>query len=85
MVFASSRQVQCETVCNQRDFGKRTKNLSELSDPENLDGSPTNSKTRNQAIKARESRLTRKQSVSPVESPILLSDKSVGADTNQSP
>jgi hypothetical protein len=36
-------------------------NLSELSDPESLDGSPTDSKTRKQAIKARETRLIRKQ------------------------
>ena len=63
-------------------FGKRTKFLSELSDPESLDGSPTDSETRKQEIKARETRLTRKQYVSPVESPILLWDKSVGADTN---
>jgi hypothetical protein len=38
-------------------------NLSELSDPESLDGSPIDSETRKQAIKARETRLTRKQSV----------------------
>ena len=44
-------------------FGKRTKILSELSNPESLDGSPTDSETRKQAIKARETRLTRKQSV----------------------
>ena len=62
--FVGSRQVQCETVCNQRDFGKREKNLSELSDPESLDGSPIDLETRNQAIKARETRLSRKQSVS---------------------
>jgi hypothetical protein len=36
-------------------------NLSELSDPESLDGSPTDSETRKQEIKARETRLTRKQ------------------------
>jgi hypothetical protein len=44
-------------------FGKRTKILSELSNPESLDESPTDSKTRKQAIKARETRLTRKNSV----------------------
>jgi hypothetical protein len=38
-------------------------NLSELLDPESLDGSPTDSETRKQEIKARETRLTRKQSV----------------------
>jgi hypothetical protein len=38
-------------------------NLSELSDPESLDGSPTNSETRKQEIKARETGLTRKQSI----------------------
>jgi hypothetical protein len=38
-------------------------NLSELSDPESLDGSPTDSKTRKQEIKVRETRLTRKQYV----------------------
>jgi hypothetical protein len=37
--------------------------MSELSDPESLDGSPTDSETRQQAIKTRETRLTRKQSV----------------------
>jgi hypothetical protein len=37
-------------------------NLSELSDPENLDGSPTDSETRKQEIKARETRLTGKNS-----------------------
>jgi hypothetical protein len=62
-VFIGSRQVQCETVCNQRDFGKRTKNLSEISDPESLDGSPIDLETRNQGIKERETRLTRKQSI----------------------
>ena len=62
-VFIGFRQVQCETVCNQRDFGKRTKNPSELLDPKSLDGSPTDSETREQAIKSRETRLTRKQSV----------------------
>jgi hypothetical protein len=69
---------------NKQNFEKGL-NLSELSEPESLDGSPTDSETRKQAIKARETRLTRKQSVSPVESPILLLDKSVGADTNRSP
>jgi hypothetical protein len=61
-VFIGSRQVQCDTVCNQIYFGKRTKNPSERSDPESLDGSPTNSETRKQTIKARETRLTRKSS-----------------------
>jgi hypothetical protein len=36
-------------------------NLSELSDPKSLDGSLTDLETRKQAIKARETRLTRKQ------------------------
>ena len=43
-------------------FGKRTKILSELSNPKSLDGSPIDSETRKQEIKARETRLTRKQS-----------------------
>ena len=47
---------------NKQKFEKEL-NLSELSDPESLDGSPTDSETRKQAIKARETRLTRKQSV----------------------
>jgi hypothetical protein len=38
-------------------------NLSELSNPESLDGSPIDSETIKQAIKARETRLTRKQFV----------------------
>jgi hypothetical protein len=42
-------------------FGKRRKILSELSDPESLDGSPTDSETRKQEIKERETRITRKQ------------------------
>ena len=44
-------------------FGKKTKILRELSDPESLDGSPTDSENIKQAIKARETRLTRKQFV----------------------
>jgi hypothetical protein len=56
-VFAGHIQVQCGNVYNQKEFGKRTKSLSELSDPESLDGSPTYSVTRNQAIKARETKL----------------------------
>jgi hypothetical protein len=44
-------------------FGKRTKILRELSDPESLDRSPTDSETIKQAIKARETRLIRKQFV----------------------
>jgi hypothetical protein len=66
-------------------FGKRTKILSELLDPESLDGSPTDSETRKQTIKARETRLTRKQSVPQWSRQFLLLDKSVGADTNRSP
>ena len=46
--------MKCGNVYNQKEFGKRTKSLNELSDPENLDGSPIDSETRNQAIKARE-------------------------------
>jgi hypothetical protein len=82
MILIGHREVQCEKVCNQEKIGKRTKFLSELSDPESLDGSPTDSETINQAIKERETRLTRKQYVPQMESPILLLDKSVGADTN---
>jgi hypothetical protein len=47
---------------NKQNFEKGL-NLSELSDPESLDGSPTDFETRKQAIRARETRLTRKQSV----------------------
>ena len=47
---------------NKKKFEKGI-NFSELSDPESLDGSPTDSETRKQAIKARETRLTRKPSV----------------------
>ena len=47
---------------NKQKFEKGL-NLSELLDPESLDGSPTGSETRKQAIKSRETRLTRKQSV----------------------
>jgi hypothetical protein len=61
--FIGCIQVKCRNVYNQKEFGKRTKSLSELLDPESLDGSPTDSETINQAIKARENRLTRKQSV----------------------
>ena len=63
MILTGHGEVQCENVCNQEKFGKRTKILSELSDLEGLDGSPTVSETINQEIKARETRLTRKQSV----------------------
>jgi hypothetical protein len=59
-VFAGCIQVKCGNVCNQKEFGKRAKSLSELLDPESLDGSPTDLETRKQAIKARETRLTRK-------------------------
>jgi hypothetical protein len=45
---------------NKQKFEKGL-NLSELSDPESLDGSPIDSKTGKQAIKARETRLTRRQ------------------------
>jgi hypothetical protein len=61
-VFADCIHVKCENVCNQKEFGKRTKSLSELSDPESLDGSPIDSETIKQEIKARETRLTRKPS-----------------------
>jgi hypothetical protein len=47
---------------NKKKFEKGL-NLSELSDPESLDGSLTDSKTRKQEIKERETRLTRKQSI----------------------
>jgi hypothetical protein len=59
--FVGCIQMKCKNVFNQKEFGKRTKILSELSDPESLDGSPTDSETKNQAIKERETRLTRKQ------------------------
>ena len=55
--------MQCENGCKQEKFGEKTKFLRELSDPESLDRSPTDSETIKQAIKARETRLTRKQSV----------------------
>jgi hypothetical protein len=47
---------------NKQKFEK-VLNLSEVSDPKSLDGSPTDSETRKKAIKARETRLTRKQFV----------------------
>jgi hypothetical protein len=47
---------------NKQKFEKGL-NLSELSDPEGLDGSPTDLETRKKAIKSRETRLTRKQFV----------------------
>ena len=47
---------------NKQKFEKGI-NLSELLDPESLDGSPTDSETRKQEIKVRETRLTRKQFV----------------------
>jgi hypothetical protein len=50
--------VQCENGYKQEKFGKRTKFLRELSDPESLDRSHTDSETIKQAIKARETRLT---------------------------
>jgi hypothetical protein len=63
MSLVGHKEVQCEKVYNQEKFGKRKKNLSEISDPESLDGSPIDSETKNQAIKAGETRLTRKKSV----------------------
>jgi hypothetical protein len=63
VILVGYQRVQCENGCKQAKFGKRTKFLRELSDPESLDGSPTDSETRKQAIKARETRLTRKQFV----------------------
>jgi hypothetical protein len=53
MILAGHREVQCEKVCNQEKFRKRTKILSELSDPKSLDGSPIDSETINEEIKAR--------------------------------
>jgi hypothetical protein len=47
---------------NKQKFEKGL-NLSELSDPKSLDGSPTDLETRKQAIKAMETKLTRKKSV----------------------
>jgi hypothetical protein len=46
MILIGHREVQCEKVCNQEKIGKRTKYLSELSDPDILDGFPTDSETR---------------------------------------
>jgi hypothetical protein len=37
--------IQCGNACKQRKIGKREKSLKELSDPESLDGSPTDSET----------------------------------------
>jgi hypothetical protein len=64
VILAGYREVQCEKVCDQANFGKMTEILSELSDPESLDGFPTDSDTINQEIKEKETRLTRKQSIS---------------------
>jgi hypothetical protein len=36
VVLAGYRRVQCEKVCNQAKFGKKTKILRELLDPESL-------------------------------------------------
>ena len=47
----------------KENFEKRIGNLSEILDPESLDGCPTDSETIKQAIKGRETRLTRKQFV----------------------
>jgi hypothetical protein len=55
--------VQCENGCKQEKFGEKTKFLRELSDPESLDRFPTDSETIKQEIKARETKLTRKQFV----------------------
>jgi hypothetical protein len=43
MILVGHREVQCEKVCNQEKFGKRTKKLSELLSPESLYGSPIDS------------------------------------------
>jgi hypothetical protein len=43
--FVGCVWVQCGSVCKQKKFGKRTKGLSELSNPESLDGCPTDSET----------------------------------------
>jgi hypothetical protein len=51
MILAGHREVQCEKVCNQEKFGKRTELLSELLDPESLYGSPKDSETINQGMK----------------------------------
>jgi hypothetical protein len=45
MVFIDYREAKCETICNQRKFGKMTKILSELLGPKSLYGSPTDSET----------------------------------------
>jgi hypothetical protein len=47
-------------VVNKQNLEKRKTFLRELLDPKSLDGSPTDSETRKEAIKARETRLTRK-------------------------
>ena len=36
IILTGHREVQCEKVCNQEKFGKRTKLLSELLDLESL-------------------------------------------------
>jgi hypothetical protein len=36
MMLTGHKKVQCEKVCNQANFGKRTKRLSELLDLGNL-------------------------------------------------
>jgi hypothetical protein len=58
----ATKRYSARMPVNKEKFEKGL-NLSELSDPESLDGSPTDSETRKQEIKARETRLTRKQSV----------------------
>jgi hypothetical protein len=63
MVLVGHKEVQCENVCNQRKILKMIGNLSELLDPKSLDGCPIDSETIKQAIKGREKRLTRKQSI----------------------
>jgi len=44
-VFVGCVRLQCGIVCKQNKFGKRTKDLSELSNPEGLDGCPADSET----------------------------------------
>jgi hypothetical protein len=47
----------------KKKMEKGQKKNCEFSDPESLDGSPTDSEMINQSIKARETRITKKQSV----------------------
>ena len=62
IILIGTKGYSARMPINKKKFEKGL-NLSELSDAESLDGSPTDSETKKQAIKPRETRLTRKQSV----------------------